>query len=208
MHIAFIDESGTPSPADGTTFFIVAALVVKSSRAIGQHVRRTRRALKRRERTSELKASRSDPKIIRRLLQAIDNESCDLYAMIVDKSGVQAADSEYVYRAAVSLLVLHCVRDHPHLHVYLDKRYTNRRQRMELEQTIQQTIATIPEQVVIIKQADSTAHPGLQAVDFIAWAFAQKYIRVETWAAEVISSHVRVEQVLPGKKLAALPGGR
>jgi len=169
-HIAFIDESGTPSPADGQRHLVIAALVTDSSRAIELHVKRARRTLRLRSPLSELKAAHSRPAVIRRLLEALGQELCNIYAVIVDKQGLPEEYTEQVYRAAIGRVVLHCVHDYPHLHIYLDKRYTKHRQRIELEQTIRHTIAAVPGHVVIVEQVDSVAYPGLQAVDFIAWA--------------------------------------
>ena len=66
-----MDESGSPSPAHSSSQFVVAALVVTSGRALELHVRRARRTLHRQARTSELKASDSAPRTIRRMLAAI-----------------------------------------------------------------------------------------------------------------------------------------
>ena len=63
-------------------------------------------------------------------------------------------------------------------------------------------------QIVLIEQSDSWAVPGLQAVDFVAWAFGQKHGLGEGWAAQIIAEKVIVEEKVRGTKIAALPGGR
>ncbi len=208
MRVAFVDESGSPSPSDGPPFFVVAALVGDTTRAIELHIKRARRSLRLRSPLGELKAARSRPAIIRRFLESLSHESCDIYAVVVDKRNLPDDEAEGVYRAAVGRLILRCVRQHPELHVYLDKRYTSRRQRIELEQTVRQTIAAVPEHVVLIEQVDSAAYPGLQAADFVAWALAQKHNLKEFWAVEIIARLIRVEEVVAGTELAAPPGGR
>ncbi len=208
MKIAFIDESGSPAPADGRRFFIVAALVTDSSRAIELHVKRTRRSLQLHSPLSELKAAHSQPTVIKRFLTAIGQEPNHIYAVVVDKQGAKPAQSELIYHWAIGQLILHAVREHPNLHIYLDKRYTNRRQRLELEETIRQMIADVPRQIVVIEQVDSTAYPGLQAVDFVAWALAHKHETGNTWAASLIAHQVVVEEINVAKKLAARPGSR
>ena len=105
-------------------------------------------------------------------------------------------------------LVRHCVERHPQVNVYLDRRYTNRAQQSQLEQTIREAIAHVPGQVVLIKQLDSWAVPGLQAVDFVVWAFEQKYASGNDWAAQIIAEQVIVEEVVQGSKIAARPGDR
>jgi hypothetical protein len=61
--------------------------------------------------------------------------------------------------------------------------------------------------VVIIEQEDSIAQPGLQAVDFVAWALRRKHEGDATWA-EIIEERVIALEALSVNKSAALPGGR
>ncbi len=208
MFTGFGDESGAPSPASEGRFFTVALLVVQDPRCIERLVRRIRRSLCRRARTSELKAARSHPRVIRRLLTGLAATECEIYVTVVDKQGVAPQQSEAVYRAAVARVVRHCVERHPQMNLCLDKRYTNRTQQVQLERTMREAIAHIPMQVVVIEQRDSWAMPGLQAVDFVAWAFEQKHVLGDDWAAQIIAGKVIVEEKVRGTKIAALPGGR
>lgn len=116
--------------------------------------------------------------------------------------------AEAAYRAAVAHVVLACVERHPHLSVYIDKRYTKRAQRIALEQTIRLSIAAIPDQVVLIEQVESWSQPGLQAVDFVAWAFRQRHAMHSDWAVELIANRIISEEVVEGIKIAAWPGSR
>lgn len=208
MLTGFVDESGTPSPASRERFFTVALLLVQAPRRIEKLVRRIRRSLHRRARTSELKAARSHPRVIRRLLTRLAATECEIYVTVVDKEGIAPQQSEAVYRAAVASVVRHCVERHSQVNLYLDKRYTNRTQQVQLEQTIREAIAHVPMQVVLIEQLDSWAVPGLQAVDFVAWAFAQKHALDDDWAAQIIARKAIVEEKVRGTKIAALPGSR
>jgi len=208
MLIAFGDESGTPSPADGERVFTVALLVVQDLRHLKRIVRRARRSLRRRARTSELKASRSHPRVIHRVLSALSQAECEIYVTAVDKRGITARQGEVLYRAAVARVVRHCVERHPRINLCLDKRYTNRTQQAQLEHAIRESIAHVSTQVVLIEQRDSWAVPGLQAVDFVAWAFEQKYALGDDWAAQLVAEKVVVEEEVRGIKIAALPGGR
>lgn len=208
MVVGFGDESGTPHPASGERFFTVALLVVQNPRRIEKLVRRTRRSLHRRARTSELKAARSHPRVIRRFLTRLAVIECEIYVTVVDKRGVTPQQSEAVYRAAVAQVARHCVERHPEVSLCLDKRYTRRTQQIQLEQTIREAIAHVPTQIVLIEQLDSWAVPGLQAVDFVAWAFEQKHGLGEDWAARIVAEKVIVEEKVRGTKIAAPPGGR
>jgi hypothetical protein len=204
MHIGFLDESGTPSSASQGRYFTIALLVVEDPRTIEKLVRRTRRLLHRRARSSELKAARSHPSVIRRLLTGLAAADCEIYVTVVDNQGVSAQECEAIYRTAVAYTVEH----HPRVSLCLDKRYTNRAQQMLLEQAMREAIAHVPMQVVLIEQQDSWAVPGLQAVDFVAWAFGQKYGLGDDWAARIIADKVIVEETVRGSKIAAWPGCR
>ncbi len=208
MFTGFIDESGTPSPASGERFFTVALLVTQVPRPIEKLVRRIRRSLRRRARTSELKATRSHPRVIRRLLTGLVAAECEIYVTVVDKQGITPQQSEAIYRAAMARVARHCIECHPRVNLSLDKRYTKRSQQAQLEKAIREAIAHIPRQVVLIKQLDSWAVPGLQAVDFVAWAFGQKYALSNDWAAQIIAQKVIVEEKVRGTKIAVPPGGR
>ncbi len=207
MFAAFVDESGSPSLADGSPYFAVAVLVMASSRSIHLHVRRTRRRLHRQTPASELKAAQSEPHVIRRLLQAIANESCEIYGLVVDKRGILESQAEPLYRWAIARAIALAAQRHPELHVTVDRRYTKPAQRLELELRIREAIVGIPDQVLIIAQADSTAEPGLQAVDFVAWALRQKYEGIGEWAG-IIEDRIVMLELAKAKKIAALPGGR
>lgn len=50
--------------------------------------------------------------------------------------------------------------------------------------------------MVIIRQEDSIAHKELQAVDYIAWAFFQKYERGDDRFYQIIANRVIVEKVI------------
>ena len=195
MHVAFVDESGTPSPADSGSYFVVAALIVTSSRAIELHVRRARRRLHRRAAASELKAAPSDPRVVRRMLEAIAGEPCEIYAVVANREKIHPDLAEPLYRSAVARAIALAVERHPRLHVYVDKRYTNPRQRTALEQRIREAISYVPDQVVIIEQEDSTSQPSLQAVDFVAWALRRKVEGDAAWAAIIEERVVALENL-------------
>jgi len=109
MFVGFGDESGTPHPASRERFFTVALLVVQNPRRIETLVRRARRSLRRRARTSELKAARSHPQVIRRFLTKLATIECEIYVTVVDKQGITPQQSEAVYRAAMARVIRHCV---------------------------------------------------------------------------------------------------
>lgn len=194
MKVAYIDESGSPAPGSGEKYFVVAALATDSPRAITTQLKRVRQSLGIKSRQVELKAARSQPSVIRRILKWLGQGRFEIYVVVVDQRNVTSSQGETLYRLAIARIVAHCLTNHPHLHVYIDRRYTNRRQTVQLEQTIRQSVSHVPEQVLIIEQVDSSTTPGLQAVDFVAWAFRQKYEFDEPWATEMVKRVVTLEE--------------
>ena len=196
VQFAFLDESGDPAPESSSRFLIVAALVTAHPRKLVLTVRRVRRALGKRSPMNELKARFTTPKVIERFLKTLAAEDVSLYVVVVNKPEYRLAEGEALYRAVVARVVRQCVERHPHLRLILDKRYTNARQRVELETAIREAIADVPNQVVVIEALDSTSRPELQAVDFVAWAFGQKYERGDPRFAHLLAERVVVEEVL------------
>ncbi len=208
MKTVYVDESGSPSPIDGERYLIITALITKSERDIKIQIKHARRQMRVRSSMNELKASRSRSIVIKRLLRTLAKSPNEIVAIIVDKKNTPVEQAEIMYQNAIGYAVQQCVHKYPQLEIYLDKRYTNRRQAIELEKAVRQQISDVPDQMVIIEQGDSISHLGLQAVDFAAWAFREKYEHDKTWAVEIISDLVIVEKVVKGIKIAALPGGR
>ena len=207
MKVAFVDESGAPAPGSGERYLVVAALTTDSPRAITSQLKRIRQYLGVKSRQSELKAAHSRPAVIKRVLSWLGQGGFEIYATIVDQQEASADKGETVYQAAIARVVSHCLTNHPHLHVYVDRRYTNRRQAVQLERIIRQAVRHIPEQVLIVEQVDSAAYPGLQAVDFVAWALRQKHEFGELWAAQMIERLIVLEEVIEAKN-SGLPGSR
>jgi hypothetical protein len=196
MKIAYIDESGSPAPGSGEKYFVVAALATDSPRAIATQLKRIRQSLGLKSRQIELKAAHSQTSVIRRVLQWLGQGHFEIYVVIVDQSNAAPNQGETLYQLAMARIVSHCLTNHPQLHVHIDRRYTNRRQVVQLEQTIRQYVSHVPDQVLIIEQADSAATPGLQAVDFVAWALRQKYEFNESWAAQMVEKVIVLEEVV------------
>ena len=140
----------------------------------------------------------TEPTIIERLLAAIAEEEISINAVIVDKRCIirPPADTETIYRTAIAQAVLHAVSVHPRLDLCLDRRYTTQRQRDMLEWAIREHIAGVPDTVVLIRQEDSIQYKELQVVDFIAWAFFQKYEREDDRFFQLIAHRVDGEEII------------
>ncbi|MCD6553371.1 MAG: DUF3800 domain-containing protein [Anaerolineae bacterium] len=178
MQYAFLDESGNVDPFSGSHFLVVAVLATSNPRPLALHVKRMQKRLGRRPAVAELKASASLPSVSLRLLRAIAQENIGVIAAIVDK--------RHIYRPPKNL------ED-------LDKRYTKRTLRYDLEETIREGLVGVPQEVVLIRQEDSVVRKELQAVDCVAWAFFQKYEHGDDRFYRIIADKVIVEDIIRRK---------
>jgi len=119
-------------------------------------------------------------------------------AIIVDKQSIvrPPEDAEDIYREAVTRAIRHAVNRWPSIDVCLDRRYTTKRLRYRLEKEIREGIADLHQEVVIIHQEDSIAHKELQPVDYVAWAFFQKYEQGDERFYQIIADKVIVEEII------------
>jgi len=121
-----------------------------------------------------------------------------IVAVIVNKQTITRppAELEDIYRDAVGRAVRHAVIRWPRLVIVLDKRYTAKKLRYALEQSIREQISDLRQEVVLIQQEESLARKELQATDYVAWAFFQKYERGESRFYDLIAERVIVEEVV------------
>jgi Fe2+ transport system protein B len=203
LHYAYLDESGNTIPFDKSERFLVVAVLVAdaaSARAVELHIKRLQKKLGSRT-GSELKAFASTTEQALRLLRAIAQEDVAIVTVIIDKRWVRRrpADTEDWYRQAVGLAAYHCTGRWPRLHLVLDKRYTKKALRDELEDAIRLRLEGIPQDSITIEHLDSETSRGLQATDYVAWAIRQKYERGETQYYEALARQIVVEVVVKAK---------
>ena len=198
MRYGFLDESGGADPFSGSHFLVVVVLSTNVPRPIELHVKRARKSLGRKARPDEMKAAVLEERVIERLLQSIVEEDVEIVAVIVDKQVIlrPPKDPEDIYREAVTRTVAHCVERWPRIELLLDKRYTKRSLRLELERVIREGIAGLPQEVVLIRQEDSRNRKELQAVDHVAWAIYQKYEAGDGRFYEILQDKIVVEEVI------------
>lgn len=199
MRYAFVDESGTTAPFSGSHILVIALLSATGPRSIELHVKRALKKYGTSLASGELKASRSSPAAVERLLQAIAQEPVDIIAVIVDKKSIlrPPEDGEDIYRQAVTRALRHAVGRWPRLEVFLDRRHTNKHLCYQLERKVREGLADLHQEVLIIRQEDSVAYKVLQAADHVAWAFYQKYEHGDDRYCRIIADRVIVEEVVP-----------
>ncbi|MCC6297952.1 MAG: DUF3800 domain-containing protein [Anaerolineales bacterium] len=198
LRYAFIDESGIAGLSRKSHVFIVAALCLKNPRGAESIVKRAQKKYGSSLASGELKAKQAEGKLITHVLNALSQESIEVFSVIIDRRHIEnmTDDSEQVYRRAVTRLIKKLVKRYPRIEVTLDRRYTNKSLRYQLEKDIREGISGIPQQFVLIRQEDSLSSKGLQAVDFIAWSLFQKYERGDDTYYRHISASIADEDIV------------
>jgi hypothetical protein len=198
MRCGFLDESGGADPFSGSHFLVVAILCADNPRPLELHVKRARKSLGRKAHADELKATMLTAPIVERLLHSIAEEDVEIVVVVVDKGAILRPpnDPEEIYRKAVTRAVFHCVDRWPRIDLVLDKRYTKRSLRHDLERAIREEIAEMDQEVVLARQLDSRTQKELQAADHVAWAIFQKYETGEDRFYAIISDKIVVEEMI------------
>jgi hypothetical protein len=201
MHYAFIDESGTVGAETGTHFLIIAVICGNQARDIEIPVQRAQKKFGTSLASGEMKANNSREAVVLRLLEELVKQDIQIVAVMIDQKAIvrPPRDGEEIYRKAVSRAVYHLVKRWPRIQILLDQRYTNNQYRFELEKRIREEIVDLPQKVVLIRQLNSQAQRGLQAADFVAWAFFQKYERGDYRYFDVLASRVVQEDLIVQK---------
>lgn len=196
LHYAFIDEAGSVALSRKNHIFIVAALCLENPRAIENVINKAQKKYGSSLASGELKAKKSEEKLIAYILSALAQEHIEVFSIVIDHRILEKPlqDSEDIYRWAMTSLAEKLVTRYPRIEITLDRRYTKESLRYKLEKAIREGISNLPQQYVLIRQEDSQPARGLQAVDFIAWAFFQKYERKNNkYYQQIISCIVEEE---------------
>ena len=198
LQFAFIDESGNIASSRQNHILVVAALGMDNSRSIARIIRKTQKKYGSSLASGELKAKKSDDALTESLLTALVQEKIEIFSVIIDRRVIEhlPEDPEDVYRWAVARLVVKLVKAHPNIEIVLDRRYTKENLRYLLEKKIREAISGLPQRYVMIRQEDSMLTKELQAVDFIAWAFFQKYERGNTKFHDWIAARIIEEELV------------
>ena len=198
MHYAFIDESGTVGIQTGTHFIIIAVICSNRIRDIELPIQRALKKFGTSLSSGELKANSSREAVVIRLLQDLIKENIEIIAIAVNQKSIVLGpqDKEEIYRKAVSRAIFHLVERFPRIQICLDQRYTNDKLRFELEKQIREEISELPQKIVLIQQLNSQSTRGLQAADFIAWSFFQKYEKGDSRFVDILSKKVIHEEIV------------
>jgi len=177
----FLDEAGDVGYSDGSThYLVVTVLAVANANMPRRVVKRIRQNFRKRLRDiPELRAAQTPARVVLKLLQSVVQSNLEIFAVVMDKQKISPpVDSEELYRDACATAIKECLRHHPNLLLFVDKRYTNSRLREKFNRAILEKIQNI-DATVVIEHLDSRNEKGLQVADAIAYALWVRYERKE-----------------------------
>lgn len=197
LRYAYIDEAGNVAFSRQNHILVVAALCTDSHNSVGRIIRKAQKKYGSSLASGELKAKWAEDKLVKTVLTFLAREPIEVFAIVVDRRLLEnpSKDPEEIYRQAVARLVKTIVAHAPAVEIVLDRRYTKEHLRYLLEKSIRKEISGLRQQYVLIRQEDSTLFKELQAVDFIAWAFFQKFERGQADFYEYIAPRVVAVEV-------------
>lgn len=179
MYYAFIDDSGTIGIPGGTNFLVVSVICTSQPREIKLVVSRALKIFGRSLSRGEIKAADFQESAIERFLKELVRPDVFFVSTIVNQHEIKIPPKEIeeLYRKTVARTVFRLVERWPCINIFLDQRYTNKRQRFTLEERIRETIQDLSHESVLIHQENSVSRKELQAAGVVSWAFFQKYER-------------------------------
>ena len=198
IYYAFVDKSGSTAPTETSHILVIAVLGTEEPIDIRRVIHRFQKKNSSSLPSGELKARKLEPAKVKKVLDKLAQSPIQIVAVIVDPIILNhpPQDPEDIYRWAVSRAVYFMVERYPNVEIVLDRRYTKEPLRFELEKAIRKEITGIPDQYVLIRQDNSSQRKELQAVDFLAWAFFQKYEKNDAQYYDLIAPLVVKEEWL------------
>ncbi len=199
----FLDEAGDVGNAPASSRCLIVALVLTRNPVwLRKTVTKTRKHLGKKQRDiPEFKASKTDPKIVYKLLGLVAETGCEIVIVVADKRDWERpTDPEDLYRHLCALAVRRCMERHPRLSLTVDKRYTRASLREAFKETIIGAISSLPNVFLAIENNTSEREKALQVADAVAWGLFQKYERGDESFYRLVQDNVIVEELLGKRK--------
>jgi len=206
----FLDESGGVGFSDGSSKYLVIALVVTRDRKELEYpIKRVRgRILKKKLRElPEIKASDSSPRIKKKVLEGLAKRNIEIHSIICNKSKVRShlrRNKRALYNYICRLIVEPTVLDMGgEINLIVDKRTKRRSIRrgfdiylLEMIKKKQFFMADDHKVNIKITHKESCNDRALQATDFIANAIFRKFEHQDTQYYDVIKEKITTEKRL------------
>lgn len=181
-YFLFVDDSGDLGQyTDGggsSRYFLLGALGTANKRALEKCVKRVHDSLQRKykKRIGFLHACREEDATRRRLLSLLAKRECEIFAVIVDKKKCSVPEDKLSLYAEVLLKLLElCLKERKAslVHVVLSRPGTGKAVRERFTSLVTRWAARNGANLDV--SVKGLEEKGLQAVDFVSWAFSRKY---------------------------------
>lgn len=179
MKYIYIDESGDLGDSySSSKYFVVGAIVVdnpNSLKKIIKKVRRSNRDLLRKD--SEIKGSKTDKRVIQKILRKVNNIEYEVYAIYLDKQNMDKIPGFYnhheLYDEIASKLA-EKIKITSSTCIIIDKSKFNQNYIERFNELFLSKLNNDSNHTVSILHGDSVNYKALQIADLISWSVFQK----------------------------------
>ncbi len=199
----YLDESGDLGfdEYQSSKYIVISLLTVKDKKKIERRMRKIKRSALRKKYRKHAEFKKERQEVARPILRHLIKEEFELYTVIVNKSKVKQSlreSKEILYNYIVSIILLSCPFEFgEQVELIIDKRSSKRLILQNFEGYLQDKIKALNKNISLtITHAESHSFPGIQAVDFMAWAILRKYEREDFEFYNLLKEKIVTEKQL------------
>lgn len=202
--VILLDECGDLGRSPNSSrYFIVAAMVIHDPNALVRLIKNARKKLGKKDWKGEIKFNNTTNPIRALILEGVAKLDCQVVWVSFEKDKLSSAllkNEKLLYLEACEIVLREIVRRIPakRMHVMIDKRYTNKKERDKIDMHIRTLVENnhagyfIPQ--VQVSQYDSIMSKELQIHDFIVGAIYQRIERGVYEYIDLIESKIVFHQ--------------
>jgi hypothetical protein len=178
----YLDESGDLgfNKEGSSKYIVISLLAVNDKKKIERRMKKIKRNALRKKYRKHAEFKKERQEVARAILRHLIKEEFELYTVIVNKSKVKQTlrkSKEILYNYIASIILLSCPFEFgERVKLIVDKRSSKRLILQNFENYLQEKIKALNKKILLtITHTESYSSPGIQAVDFVAWAILRKY---------------------------------
>lgn len=199
----YLDESGDLGFDEkrSSKYIVISLLALKDKKKIERRMRKIKRNVLRKKYRKQAEFKKERKEVARPMLRHLIKEKFELYTVIANKSKVKQnlrESKEILYNYIASIILLSCPFELGELvELIVDKRSSKRLILQNFDNYLQDKIKALNKDISLnITHAESHSFPGIQAVDFMAWAILRKYEREDFEFYNLIKEKIVTEKRL------------
>lgn len=192
----FLDESGDLGER-GDRFFNLTTLVTRNPKPVENLLKKLRqkRLRKKLKELPEIKASKTEDALRRRVLEGLLEVECGFVSLVFDKTDTKRIeDKDGLYNELAGRLISSLdAREATRVQIVYDQRHTNPRLQKNFERHVQRSwFERNPKIGIDIRGLKSFQHGALGAVDFVAWAIHRQFNANDASFAKLIAPKLSI----------------